>query len=83
MNKPINQETIKRISIIYFAVAFIFLINEILKFHPILDYFGLLRLFVLVFLYLYATQKRNVIYLGVLTFVIISNFLFMIETEEG
>lgn len=77
-----NIKTTERLNFAYFATAFIFLLNEIFKFHPYLVYFGQLRLFSLVALYLYTSQVKNKIYLGVLVFVITSNILFLKKTNE-
>lgn len=81
MNSNINNKTTVIISTIYFTTALFFLINEILKLHPFLAYLGLLRLFTLMILYLYTSKKRDYIYLGILLFVIISNFLFQKKTN--
>lgn len=82
MDSNINDKTSARISIAYFAIAFVFLINEILKIHPFLIFLGLLRLFTLIILYLYTSKKKDYTYLGILTFVIISNYLFQKNTAN-
>lgn len=82
MNSNIKNKTTAIISIIYFTTALFFLINEILKIHPFLTYLGLLRLVALIILYLYTSKKKDHIYLGILTFVIISNFLFQKKSND-
>ncbi|WP_428225212.1 hypothetical protein [Flavobacterium sp.] len=82
MENSLNIRTIEKISFAYFGTAFLFLINEIFKIHPILNFSGTIRLFILVILYLYSSSKKNSIYLGVLVFVIISNYLFQLKDQK-
>jgi len=76
-----KNKTSTIISIAYFASAIIFLFNEIFKINLFLNYFGLLRFFILIILYLYVSQKKDYLYLGILFFVIISNFFFQKKTN--
>ncbi|MET3045894.1 hypothetical protein [Flavobacterium covae] len=77
-----QKKTIRLISITYFATALLFLINEIFNINPSLSYLGLLRLILLQILYIYSSSKRNYLFIGVLVFVIISNFFFQYKTKS-
>ncbi|MCJ1807634.1 hypothetical protein [Flavobacterium covae] len=77
-----QKKTIRLISITYFAIALLFLINEIFNINPSLSYLGLLRLILLQILYIYSSSKRNYLFIGVLVFVIISNFFFQYKTKS-
>ncbi|MFK7077647.1 hypothetical protein V3470_04185 [Flavobacterium oreochromis] len=82
MEDLVKKKTIRLVSFIYFATALLFLINEIFKINPLLSYFGLLRLILLQILYIYSSSKRNYLFIGVILFVIISNFFFQNKVKS-
>ena len=81
MTHQINSNISKGLCLMYFGTALLFLCQEIFKMHPVFDYFGLLRLFTLIVLYIYSSQKRNPVFLSMLFFVLVSNFLFFKKND--
>jgi hypothetical protein len=77
-----SNKMVKNLSIIYFAVAFVYLINEIFKFHPFIYFFGSSLMPILMTLYFFSSIKRNWIYFGILLFAFISDSLFIGSSKE-
>jgi hypothetical protein len=77
MNVSDNDKTQRRISIIYFAVASVYLINEIVQFHTFIYFFGPLLMLVLMALYFFSSEKRNWIYFVALLFSFFANIFFI------
>jgi hypothetical protein len=82
MNTASNNKTAERISIMYFAVALVLLISELMHFYPFLHFFGPLRSLILMALYFFSSKKRSKVYFGVLLFAFFSDFLFIDKTQE-
>jgi hypothetical protein len=82
MNAASNDKRVIGVSIMYFAVAVVLLISEIIRFYPFLHFFGPLRSLILMALYFFSSKKRSKVYFGVLLFAFFSDFLFIDKTQE-
>lgn len=76
MNDP-DIKTVKLMRNIFFAVAFIFLINEIFQIHLFLYLLGPVLLIILMLLYYLSSVKRNLMYFIALCCSFIANIFFL------
>lgn len=77
-----TNRTIKTISIIYFAVAFVLLIGEVAKLNPLIYLLKPSMIPVLLLLYIYTSKKRSYGYICTLLFSFSSNVFFLESTSE-
>lgn len=78
-NKEINFG--KFIIWAYFSVAAVEVIGEVFSYKPILFVFKPLTLAVLMILYWLTSAKRNLLFIAVILFALITNVFFIFETE--